>query len=110
MSDWRKVEAELETWARGEVRDDHLRYLERNTNTSEVALGDIQLVTLCDADDPRGVRKLNLSSLARRLTDTLTLRLVEPATKSIRQGPSAEGPALARQGQEPKAKTQQEKP
>lgn len=121
MSDWRKVEVELEAWAREEVHGDYRRYIERNTNSSEVALGDIQLVTLGDADDPCSTRKLNLSSLARRLADTLTLRLVEPATKSIRQGPMDICPhglfypecptcRLAQQGQEPKAKTQQEKP
>lgn len=88
--DWRKIEAELEDWARGETRDDPVCYLERNTNSSEVALGDVQLITICDIDDPRGIRKLNLSSLARRLADTLTLRLTEPAPKADRLGTKAE--------------------
>lgn len=88
MTSWREIEKELEEWARREIKEDPLCYLERNTNSSEVALGNIQLVTICDVDDPRGIRKLDLTSLAHRLA-----RALEPASLSAARStaPQASG-------------------
>lgn len=70
---WRKIEAELEAWARGERRhkDRPMFELDRNSNS-----GDIW------ARSYGSCPELNLTSLARRLADTLTLRLTEPAPKA----------------------------
>lgn len=77
---WREIERELEEWARAERgnKDRPVFYLDRNPG------GDVVAISYNDCD-------LNLTSLARRLADTLTLRLVEPASVASARLPSTEG-------------------